>query len=134
MRHVTKLTVLALVLAAASASADILPEPDAGPPIGSAAGLDFAIQSVSVKMPPGYTKSWPVVVLTGCTEGKPNCTLARSRNLIGAEVEDVNGENLEPSKGRVQQILDAFAHNSAVVLTLYSRESGATSKVTFAGR
>jgi hypothetical protein len=133
MRHMTKLTALALVLAAASANADILPEPDAGPPMGSAAGLDFMIQDVTTTMPTGYTKSWPVVVLTGCTEGKPNCTLARSRNLIGAEVEDVNGANLEPDKGRVRQIMDAFAHNRSVVLTLYSRASGTTSKVTFAG-
>ena len=138
MRHRTKLVCLALVLAAATARADILPEPDRGPPMATAGGLDFAIQSVEVKFPPGYTKTLPVVVLTGCTDGHPNCKLVRSKNLIGMEVLTVDSEYLRPENGRVQQIVDAFERKSAaetVALELYSRGSGSESmKVSFARR
>ena len=138
MRHRIKLVCLALMLAGAAARADILPEPDRGPPMATAGGLDFAIQSVEVKFPPGYTKTLPVVVLTGCTDGHRNCELARSKNLIGMEVLMVDGEDLRPENGRVQQIVDAFERKSAaktVILELYSRGSGSESiKVSFARR
>ena len=138
MRHRIKLVCLALMLAGAAARADILPEPDRGPPMATAGGLDFAIQSVEVKFPPGYTKTLPVVVLTGCTDGHRNCKLARSRNLIGMEVLTVDGEYLRPENGRVQQIVNAFERKSAaktVILELYSRGSGSESiKVSFARR
>jgi len=129
---------LAFVLAASTARADIAPEPDRGPPMATAGGLDFAIQSVVVKFPPGYTKTLPVVVLTGCTDGHRNCTLARSRNLIGMEVLTVDGQYLRPENGRVQQIVDAFERKSAarsVTLELSSRGSGNESiKVSFVRR
>jgi hypothetical protein len=138
MRHRIKLVCLALMLAGAAARADILPEPDRGPPMATVGGLDFAIQSVEVKYPPGYTKTLPVVVLTGCTDGHRNCELARSKNLIGMEVLMVDGEDLRPENGRVQQIVDAFERKSAaktVTLELYSRGSGSESiKVSFARR
>ena len=138
MRHRIKLVCLALMLAGAAARADILPEPDRGPPMATAGGLDFAIQSVVVKFPPGYTKTLPVVVLTGCTDGHRNCTLARSRNLIGMEVLTVDGQYLRPENGRVQQIVDAFERKSAarsVTLELSSRGSGNESiKVSFVRR
>lgn len=138
MRHRIKLVCLALMLAGAAARADILPEPDRGPPMATAGGLDFAIQSVEVKFPPGYTKTLPVVVLTGCTDGHRNCELARSKNLIEMEVLTVDGEDLRPENGRVQQIVNAFERKSAaktVILELYSRGSGSESiKVSFARR
>ena len=115
---------LAALLAGSTALADIMPEPDRGPPVGSAGGLDFAIQSVQETFPGGYSKTLQVVVLTGCKEGKPNCTLAHSRNLIGMEVDSVDGTSLQPEKGMVQQIIDAFAAQSnakTVTLELYSR-------------
>ena len=138
MRHRITLACLAFMLAASTARADIAPEPDRGPPMATAGGLDFAIQSVVVKFPPGYTKTLPVVVLTGCTVGHRNCKLARSRKLIGMEVLTVNGEYLRPENGSVRQIVDAFASKSAaktVTLELYSRGSGSESiKVSFARR
>lgn len=136
MRHRIKLVCLALMLVGSTAHADILPEPDRGPPMASTAGLDFAVQSVEVKFPPGYTKTLQVAVLTGCTDGHPNCKLARSRNLIGMEVLTVDDEYLRPENGMVQQIVDAFERKSdakTVTLELYSRASNNESiKVSFA--
>ena len=138
MRHRMKLVCLALMLAASSARGDILPEPDRGPSMAAAGGLDFAIQSVEVKFPPGYTKTLQVAVLVGCTDGHPNCKLARSKNLIGMEVLSVDGEDLQPENGMVRQIVDAFERKSAVrtvTLELFSRGSGSESiKVSFARR
>ena len=138
MRHRTKLVCLALVLAAATARADILPEPDRGPSMATAGGLDFAVQSVDVEFPTGYSKTAQVTVLVGCTEGHRNCRLARFRNLIGMEVLSVNGEGLRPENGMVQQIVDAFESKSAgrsVTLELFSRGSGNESmKVSFVRR
>lgn len=137
MRHGIGLACLALLLAATTAHADILPTPDRGPPTGNAGGLDFAVQSVEVEMH-GYSKMLQVVVLDGCTDGQPNCALARSRNLIGMEVLTVNGRGLQPQNGMVQQIIDAFGNKTAaptVTLELVSRESkGEPIKVSFARR
>jgi hypothetical protein len=131
-----KLVCLALMLATSTARGDIAPEPDRGPPMASAGGLDFAIQSVEVTFPPGYTKTLPVVMLVGCTDGHPNCKLARSKNLIGMEVLTVDDQYLHPEIGMVQQIVDAFEGKSAaktVTLELYLRGSNGDSiKVFFA--
>ena len=138
MRHRITLACLAFVLAASTARADIAPEPDRGPPMATAGGLDFAVQSVVVKFPPGYTKTLQVAMLVGCTDGHPNCRLARSKNLIGMEVLSVDGESLQPENGMVRQIVDAFERKSdarAVTLELFSRGSGSESiKVSFARR
>ena len=138
MRHRMKLACLAFMLAAATARADILPEPDRGPSMATAGGLDFAVQSVEVEFPTGYSKTAQVAVLVGCTEGHRNCRLARFRNLIGMEVLTVDGEYLRPENGMVQQIVDAFERKGAgrtVTLELYSRGSGNESiKVSFARR
>ena len=135
MRHSTGLVCLALMLAAVTARADILPQRDRGPPMGSAGGLDFAIQAVSVRMH-GYSKTEQRVVLVGCTEGQPNCTLARSRHLIGIEVSTVNDRPLQPRFGMVQEILDAFARTAdgrTVTLEFYSSGSNNDAiKVSFA--
>jgi hypothetical protein len=136
MRQRATLACLALILATSSSRADILPEPDRGPPMASTAGLDFAVQSVEVKYPPGYTKMQQVVVLTGCTDGHPNCGLARSKNLIGMEVNTVDDQYLLPENGMVQQIVDAFENKKGdrtVTLELYSRASNnnETIKVSF---
>lgn len=123
MRIRIGLICLALALAASGARGDILPPPDRGPPTGSAAGLDFAIEPVTVEMH-GYTKTWPAVFLVGCEEGRDNCRLARSRSLIGMEVILVDGQGLRPEYGMVRQILDAFADKAAgrrVKLELVSR-------------
>ncbi len=136
MHHRIKLVCLSLVLVASTARGDILPVPDRGPPMASVAGLDFAIQSVEVKFPPGYKKRLQVAMLVGCTDGHPNCALAKSRNLIGMEVLEVDGEYLRPENGRVQHIVDAFTRKSAaetVTLELVSRESNKDAiQVTFA--
>jgi len=137
-----ELVCLALMLAAAPAGADILPTPDHGPPMGSAGGLDFAIQSVQVEMGPvngpHYYKTHQIAVLTGCTDGKPNCALAKSRKLIGMEVISVDGQDLRLETGMVRQIMDAFANQAAaptVTLELFSRGSNNQSvKVSFARR
>ncbi len=142
MRNRIGLIGLALMLAAAPAGADILPTPDAGPFTGSAGGLDFAIQSVQVEMGPAngphYYKTNQIAVLTGCTDGQPNCALAKSKKLIGMEVISVDGQDLRPETGRVRQILDAFANQAAgrtVLLELYARGSNNQSvKVSFARR
>ncbi len=150
MRHGMRLLSLVLLMATA-ARADLLPTPDRGPRSGSAGGLDFSIHSVSVQMRPtqflgspdskgfriipGYSKTVEVVVLDGCIDGQPNCTLAHSRNLIGMEVETVDGQYLRPETGMVRHILDAFANKKAgatVLLELYFRASRETLKVSFA--
>ena len=132
------LVCFAFILTAFAARADIAPEPDRGPPMATAGGLDFAIQFVVVKLPPGYTKTLQVAVLVGCTDGHPNCRLARSKNLIGMEVLAVDGEYLRPENGMVRQIVDAFEHKAAagtVMLELFSRGPGNQSiKVSFARR
>ena len=132
------LVCFAFIFTAFTARADIAPEPDRGPLMASAGGLDFAIRSVVVKFPPGYTKTLQVAVLVGCTDGHPNCRLARSKNLIGMEVLTVDGEYLRPENGMVRQIVDAFEHKAAagtVMLELFSRGSGNQSiKVSFARR
>jgi len=130
------LVCFAFILTAFTARADIAPEPDRGPLMATAGGLDFAIQFVVVKFPPGYTKTLQVAVLVGCTGGHPNCRLARSKNLIGMEVLTVDGEYLRPENGMVRQIVDAFEHKSdagTVTLELFSRGSNSESiKVSFA--
>jgi len=127
-----------LVLAVSAAHADILPEPDHGPPMATVAGLDFMIQSVEVKFPPGYTKTAQTVILTGCTHGHVNCRLARSKSLIGMEVVSVDNSSLRPEHGMIQQIADAFARKKGtqkVTLELYARGSeGSPVKVAFASR
>jgi hypothetical protein len=119
-------------LAVSAALADIAPTPDRGPPMGDAGGLSFMVQSVRVEMGPAngphYSKSEQVVVLTGCADGTPNCALARAKNLIGMEVDEVDGRPLRPEIGMVKEILDAFADPKApatVTLTLYGRAADA---------
>ena len=133
---------LASALAASAALADLAPIPDHGPPTGGAGGLDFAVQWVTVEMGPAngphYTKKEQIVALTGCAEGTPNCALAQSKNLIGMEVEDVDGAPLDPQKGMVGMILAAFADPKApatITLTLYPRGAdGKPVEVKFARR
>ncbi len=140
MRHRTGLFCFALALTITAARADILPAPDRGPPMASAGGLDFAVQSVRQAMGPvdgpHYYKTVQVVVLTGCDEGRPNCKLAHERKLIGMEVESVDGEYLRPENGMVQQIVDAFARKNAgrtLVLELYARAANSEAvKISFA--
>lgn len=138
MRHRMKLVCLAFMLAASTAHGDIAPIPDRGPPMATAGGLDFAVQSVEVKFPPGYTKRLQVAMLVGCTDGHPNCRLARSKNLVGMEVLTVDGEYLRHENGMMRQIVDAFERKAAartVTLELLSRGSGNESiKVSFARR
>jgi hypothetical protein len=125
-----------LILTVSAARGDMPPEPDRGPPMATTAGLEFAIQSAEVRFPPGYIKTFPVAVLIGCTDGHPNCKLAKSRNLIGMEVLTVDGEYLRPENGMVRQIVDAFDRKSAtktVTLELHPRESeGVSIKISFA--
>jgi hypothetical protein len=136
MRYGMGLFGLVLALAGSAAYADLLPAPDRGPTSASAGGLDFAIQPVQVKYPGGYSKTLQVVVLTGCVQGQPNCKLAQARNLIGMEVDSVDGASLQPEKGMIQQIVDAFTGASTartVTLELYSRTSNAAAiTVSFA--
>jgi len=117
----------------AAARADIAPTPDAGPFMATVAGLDFAIQEVQVKFPPGYTKTFQVAVLTGCKAAHANCRLAKAKHLIGMEVETVNGEALRPEQGRLHMIVDAF-RRGAVTLEFDRRDGGETMKVDFASR
>ena len=110
--------------------------------MGSAGGLDFAIQSIKVQMGPvngpHYSKTAQVTVLVGCTDGHPNCELVKSRHLIGMEVLTVDGQNLRSEKGMVQQIIDAFANQvtaQTVTLELLSRGSqNEPVKIAFARR
>lgn len=138
-RRTGRTCLLVVAIATASARADILPTPDPGPFTGSAGGLDFSIQSVTYTMGPQggphYTKTGQVVVLDGCTDGKPNCRLARVGHLIGMEVETVDGENLRAEKGMIRQILAAFANKAAgrkIVFELYRRDAGSeVTRVSF---
>ncbi|MGO4871984.1 MAG: hypothetical protein ACLPGW_15475 [Roseiarcus sp.] len=137
-----ELACFALMLAVSTARGDILPTPDRGPPMGDAGGLSFAVQWVQVQFGPvngpHYQKNEQVVVLTGCVDGQANCSLAKSRNLIGMEVDSVDGESLRPEVGMVRQIMDAFADKAAapkIALELYSRAAnGEPIKVDFARR
>jgi hypothetical protein len=135
MRDWIRLCCLALMLAVSPARGDILPTPDRGPPMGTAGGLDFAVESVQVEMH-GYSKTQQVAVLVGCTDGHPNCKLARARNLIGMEVQSVDGQDLRTENGMVRQIMDAFERKDTartVILELYSRRSNSEPvKVAFA--
>lgn len=137
MRHYIKsLCVALLLLAASPALADIAPPPDQGPPSASVAGLDFAMQTGQVRMPPGYYKTFPIVVLVGCTEGTANCKLAHAKNLIGMEVDTADGAYLRPEIGRIKQIVDAFNSKSGaktVTLEFSPRDTnGQSVKVSFA--
>ena len=121
-----------LLLLAAAARADILPQPDRGSPVGTAGGLEFKVELVDVEMGPingpHYKKEVQVVILAGCADDGPNCGLAREKNAIGMEVQEVDGHGLQPARGMVQQILDAFAAKTAgptVTLTLYSTATNA---------
>ncbi len=137
-----ELACLALMLAVSTARGDILPTPDRGPPMGEAGGLSFAVQSVKVQFGPvngpHYQKSEQVVVLVGCVDGQPNCALARSKNLIGMEVNSVDGKSLRPEIGMVRQIMVAFASKTAaptITLELYSRAANSEAiQVNFARR
>jgi hypothetical protein len=123
----------ALMLGTSAMRADIAPTPDAGPATANAAGLKFELQSVEVKYPPGYTKTFEVAVLTGCVERHPNCKLAHAKNLIGMEVESVDGESLRPEEGRLRQLAKAFAHaKKPVALELYRRTGGQSVTIGFA--
>ena len=127
------LIAVALLLAISAAAADILPEPDHGPAQAIVAGLKFELGSAEVKYPPGYTKTFQVAVLAGCVERHPNCALAHAKNLIGMEVESVNGESLRPEEGRLRQLARAFAHaKQPVALELYRRTGGESATIRFA--
>ena len=115
----------ALLLATSAARADIAPPPDHGPTQVTVAGLKFEIGSHRVKMPPGYYKSYPVAVLAGCVENHPNCKLAQAQNVIGAEVQSVDGEPLEAAKGRLRQIVDHFAETKTPVTLEFLRPNAA---------
>ena len=115
-------------LVVSAALADIAPTPDRGPPSGDVGGLSFMVQSVQVAFGPAngphYYKTEQVVVLTGCADQTPNCALAKTKNLVGMEVTDVDGAELMPEKGMVAQILAAFADAKApatIALTFYGR-------------
>jgi hypothetical protein len=112
MRYRMGVICLMLSLAAAVVRADSLPEPDQGPLLGSVGGLEFEIQRADVRTPAGTTllghKGQQMAVLVGCTEGHPNCTLAVTNHAIGMEVLSINGQRIDPKRGRIQQILDAF--------------------------
>jgi len=132
MRSIFACVALPLLLAAARA--DIAPIPDRGPFTLEVAGLDFSIQPVSVKYPPGYTKTYQVAVLSGCADGHPNCTLAKQSHLIGMEVQSVNGASLN-EQSRLGTIRDAFAHTRGLVeLELYRRDGGESLTLGFARR
>jgi len=142
MRRRFLAVVFAAPLVVSAALADIAPTPDRGPPMGDAGGLSFAVQSVQVEMGPAngphYYKTEQVVVLTDCAAGTSNCALAKTKNLVGMEVTDVDGAELRPEKGMVAQILAAFADAKApatVALTFYGRAADSKSvEVTFARR
>jgi len=142
MRPLALAAFAAAALAASAALADLAPIPDRGPPIGDAGGLSFMVESVQVEFGPAngphYQKTLQVVALTGCAEGTPNCALAKAKNLIGMEVEAVDGAGLRPEKGMVAQILAAFADPKApatIKLTLYGRGAdGQPVEVKFARR
>jgi hypothetical protein len=133
---------LALALAVATARADILPTPDRGPPIGEVGGLSFEVRWIKVEFGPRdgphYQKTLQVVALVGCVDGRPNCALAKSKNLIGMEVGSVDGANLRPEYGMVRQIMDAFADKAApatVALEFYARAADSEAiTVAFARR
>jgi hypothetical protein len=137
-----ELACLALMLAASTARGDILPTPDRGPPLGEAGGLSFEVRWVEVEFGPlngpHYQKTLQVVVLAGCDDGRPNCALARSKNVIGMEVGSVDGAGLRPERGMVRQIMDAFADKAApptIALELYSRAANSEAiEVAFARR
>ena len=114
------------ILTAFTARADEAPIPDHGPPMATVAGLEFAVQSVWLQSSNWmqHSHSLQVVVLTGCTDGHPNCRLAKSKNLIGMEVDSVDDAELQTEHGMVQQFIDAFANKTGkqtVTLELFSR-------------
>ena len=123
----------ALLLGTSAMRADIAPTPDAGPTTATVAGLKFELGSAEVKYPPGYTKTFQVAVLAGCVERHPNCKLAHAKNLIGMEVESVDGQSLRPEEGRLRQIAKAFARaKKPVTLELYRRSGGDSVTIGFA--
>jgi len=125
----------AALLIAAPAIADIPPIPDAGPTTLAVAGLDFTIQPVTVRYPPGYSKTFQTAVLTGCAEHHPNCRLAQAKNLIGMEVDSLNGEALNPRPGRLAMIREAFQHATGdVTIAFFRRGGGEKLTVAFARR
>ncbi len=117
---------LGLLLIASAAQGDIPPEPDRGPTSASVAGLDFAFQSIQVLRPGGFYRSQDVPVLIGCTNGHPNCQVAKSKTLIGMEVYSVDSVELQSQNGKIQQLVDAFTSKTApktVTLELFKRGS-----------
>ena len=141
MRRRVALLCLGALLVASGARSDIPPEPDRGPSSAVAGGLNFAVQSVEVRMRPdspahSFYRTLQVIVLVGCVDGHSNCRQARAKNLIGMEVSAVDGHDLQPRYGRIQQIVDAFENagtTKPVTLDLFSRAaaSGMSIVVSF---
>ncbi len=80
----------------------------------------------------------PAVILGGCLDGRPNCALARSQNLLGMEVVAVDGVAVAREGAFVRQILRAFADEAAaptITLEFHSRPPNSRSvHVEFARR
>ena len=106
MRRVA-LAALSLALSLGAARANMAP-----PPLEfinvSAGGLSFLVIRRDYTAP-----AHPTAQLVGCDQGRPNCALARARDLVGKRVSGLDGEAFRGDQDLGEQILAAFRREGA---------------------
>ena len=132
MRRLLERVALALALTASAALADIAPP---SPQFVEIAAGDLNFQVVAHD----YRRAESVVVtLIGCVEGRPNCALAHSKNVVGAEATQFDGAPPQGGLDAAGQILEAFGRADApatIVVVFAARTPGeAPIAVEFARR
>ena len=122
MRRLLEWAALALAPAASAALADVAPPPPRAVEI-VAGDLTFLVVAHDDRSAEDVE-----VTLIGCVEGRPNCALARARNVVGAEATRVDGAPPQGGLDAAGQILEAFGRADApatVVVVFAARTPGA---------
>lgn len=96
-----------MALTVCAARADLAPPPVQFANV-AAGGLNFQIILRDYSHPVRR-----VAELVGCVDGRPNCALARSRNLIGMKVRGVDGKDFRDDQNVADQIIGAFNREGA---------------------
>jgi hypothetical protein len=110
---------LAFAATLAAARADIAPPPLQFIDV-TAGDLTFLVIARDYTRP-----SHPTAQLVGCVDGKPNCTLARDRGLIGKRVVGFDGQAFDSNVALRAQIFAAFAKEGAPATVMVDFEPDA---------